>query len=83
MVEAKNTAASNIAAETVQEVDIPCLSRTTTGLIKMGIDGLERITQDCLRRKGVSNLHRDFFVLMGVCLLLNCFVMKLCDIKLV
>ena len=83
MDDAENAAAAKIAAETVEAVDLPCLSSTTLGLIERGIDGQERITYDRLRRKGASYLHRDFFVLMGVCLFFNCFVMKLCAIKLV
>ena len=83
MLEAENAAASKVAAETVEAVDLTCLSRTTTGVILRGIYGQERIMQDCLRRKGESNLHSDFFVSMGVCLFFNCFFMKLCAIKLV
>ena len=60
-MEAENAAAAKIAAETMEAVDLPCLSSTTPWLIKRGIDGQERITQDCLRRKRASNLHRDFF----------------------
>ena len=60
-MEDENSSAYKIAAETVEEVDITCLYRTTTGLIKMIIDGLERITQDCLRRKGGINFHCDYF----------------------
>ena len=61
MVEAGNAAAANIAVETVEAVDIPCLSSTTPGIIKRGIDGQERIIQDRLRRKGASNLHHELF----------------------
>ena len=82
-MEAENAAAAKIAAETVEAVDLPCLSITTPGLIKRGIDDQERITQDSLRRKGASNLHNEFFVSMGVCIFFNCFVMKLCAIRLV
>ena len=83
VVEAENAAAAKIAAETVEKVDLPRLSRTMTGLVKRGIDGKERITEDHLRIKGASNLHREFFVLMGVCSFFNCFVMKISAIKLV
>ena len=77
VVEAENAAAAKIAAETVETVDLPCLSSTTRGHIKRGIDGQERITWDRLRRKGAS------FFSMGVCLFFNCFVMKLSAIELV
>ena len=83
ILDAENAPASKIVAETVKALDLPCLSITTPGLILIGIYGQERITQDRLRGKGASNLHRDFFILMGVCLFFNCFVMKLCAIKLV
>ena len=82
-MEAENSAAAKIAAETVEEVDIPCLSRTTPRLTKRGIDDQERITQDYMRRKGEIDLHHDFFVSMVVCLFFNFFVMKLCAVKLV
>ena len=75
-MEAENYAAAKISAETVVAVDLPCLSSMTPGLIKRGIDGQERSTQDRLRRKGASNLHRDFSVLMGVCSFFNSFVIK-------
>ena len=68
-------------AENAEAVDLPCLSRTTPGIILRGIDGQECIAQDRLRRKGASNFHRDFFVSMGVCLFFNCFVMKPCAIN--
>ena len=42
VVKAEN--AAKIAAETVEVVDLPCLSSMTPGLIKIGIDGQERIT---------------------------------------
>ena len=76
-MEAENSATDKIAAETVEAVDLPCLSRMTPGIIKIVIDGQDRITQDILRRKGAINLHHDFFVSMGVCLFFNFFVMKL------
>ena len=44
VVEAENAAAAKIAAETVEAVDLPCLSSTTPWLFKRGIDGQERIT---------------------------------------
>ena len=44
VVEAENAAIAKIAAETVEAVDLPCLSSTTPGPIKRGIDGQERIT---------------------------------------
>ena len=72
-MEAENAAAAKIAAETVEAVDLPCLSSTTPGLIPRGIDGQERITQDCLRRKGASNLHRDFFCFDGSAFILQLF----------
>ena len=50
-MEAKNSAAAKIAADTVGSVDLPFLYRRTSGLILIEIDGQERITQDCLRRK--------------------------------
>ena len=58
VVETEN--AAKIAAETVEEVDLPFMSSTTPGLIRRGIDGQERITWDGSRRKGASNLHCDF-----------------------
>ena len=60
VVDAENATAANISADTVEEVNLPCLSITTPGLIKRGIYSQERIRQDHLRRKGASNLHRDF-----------------------
>ena len=59
-METENAAAAKIDADTVEAVDLPCLSITTPGLIKRGIYSQERIWQDPLRRKGASNLHRDF-----------------------
>ena len=61
VVEAENAADAKIAADTVEAVDIPCLSSTTLGLIKRGIDGQEQITEDLLKRKGAGKFHRDFF----------------------
>ena len=43
VVEAGNAVAAKIAAETVEAVDLTCLSTTTTGIIKRGIYGQERI----------------------------------------
>ena len=83
MLEAENAAAAKIAAETVEAVNLPCMPITTPQLIKRVIDGQERITQDRLSRKGAINFHLEVFVLMGVCLFFNCFVMKLYAIKLV
>ena len=83
MLEAENAATAKISSETVEAVDITFLYSKTPNLILRVIDGQDRITQDRLRGKGASNLHCDFFVLMGVCLFFNCFVMKLYDIKLV
>ena len=61
VMEAENSATAKIAVETVEAVGLPCLSSTTTGLIKRGIDGQEGIMEDCLWIKGASNLHIDFF----------------------
>ena len=83
VVEAENNAAVKIAAETVDTVDLTCISRTTPGLILRGIDGQERITHDILSIKGASNLHRECFCFDWSVFFFNCFVMKLCDIKLV
>ena len=44
VVEAENSAAAKIYADTVEAVDLPCLSNTTPGLIKRGTGGQERIT---------------------------------------
>ena len=44
VVEVENAAGDKIAAEAVEAVDLPCLSCTTPGPIKRGIDGQERIT---------------------------------------
>ena len=44
VVEAGKVAAAKIDAETVEAVDLPCLSRTMPGIIKIGVDGQERIT---------------------------------------
>ena len=60
-MEAENSATDKIAAETVEAVDLPCLSRMTPGIIKIVIDGQDRITQDILRRKGAINLHHELF----------------------
>ena len=43
-MEAENTASDNIAAKPVETVDIPCLSNMTPEIIKIEIDGQERIT---------------------------------------
>ena len=83
MLEAENAAAAKISANTVEAVDLPCLSSTTPGIIPRGIDGQERIIHNRLRRKGASSLHRFFVLLMGVCILFYCFFVKLCAIKLV
>ena len=82
-MEDENDAAANIAAETMDAMNIPYISSTTPGIIKVGIDGQECMKQDILRRKEASNLNRIFFVLMGVCLFFNCFVINICAIKLV
>ena len=73
VVEAENSASDKIAVETVEAMDLPCMYTTTPGIIKRRIDGQERITQDFLRRKGVSNLHRDFFVVDGSVFILQFF----------
>ena len=39
VVDSENAAAAKIAAETVEAVDIPCLSRKTPGLLLRVIDG--------------------------------------------
>ena len=44
VMEAENDAVANIDAETMQAVDLPCLSSSTPGIVKRGIDGQERIT---------------------------------------
>ena len=63
MVEAENAASAKIAVETVEAVDLPCLSSTAPGLIKRGIDGQEGIMEDCLWIKGASNLDHNFLFL--------------------
>ena len=72
-MEAENNDAANITAETVEAVYLLCMSSTTPGLIKGGIDDQERITQDSLRRKGASNLHRDFFCFDGSVFIIQLF----------
>ena len=59
-MESENAATAKISEETVEAVDLPCLSKTMSKLIKRVIGCQERITQDRFRRKGASNLHRDF-----------------------
>ena len=44
VLEAENDAAVKTSAETVEAVDLPCLSRKMPGLIKRGIYVQERIT---------------------------------------
>ena len=44
VVEAENAATAKIDAETVEAVDLPCLSSTMPGITKRGIYGQERIT---------------------------------------
>ena len=44
VVDSENAAAAKIAAETVEAVDLPCMSSTSSGLTKRGLDGQERIT---------------------------------------
>ena len=41
VVEAENAAAAKIAVETVEAVDLPCMSSTSSGLTKRGLDGQE------------------------------------------
>ena len=60
ILEAEIAAAAKISAQTVEAVDLPCISSMTPGLILRVIYGQGRIAQDCLRIKGASNLHREF-----------------------
>ena len=80
---AENADTDMITADTMEAMDIPFLSGTTPMLIKRGVDGQDRITYYRLKIKSASNLYRDFFVLMRVCLFFKFFLMKLCAIKLI
>ena len=62
ILEAENATTTKIASETLDAVDLPCLSSTMPGLILRGTNGQERIMQDHFSRKGANNLQSDFFV---------------------
>ena len=73
VVGAENADTDMITADTMEAMDIPFLSGTTPMLIKRGVDGQDRITYYRLKIKLASNLYRDFFVLMRVCLFFKFF----------